>query len=117
MRNFVFGQIFRLTAAFSSRRARGQDFNPGRGQATARPRQHNIGAIQILLIFCLGLAGCALRPAWHWERPGASEADYRRDEIACKQQSYEGADGAVTQAQVRRMQRCLENRGWRKVAN
>jgi hypothetical protein len=76
-----------------------------------------MSAMKILLILSLALAGCALRPAWHWERPGASDADYRNDEIACKQQSYEGADGAVTQSQVRRMQNCLERRGWRKVAH
>lgn len=78
---------------------------------------HKMLAMKTMIILCFLLAGCALRPAWHWERAGAGEAEYRRDEIACKQQSYEGADGAVTQAHVRRMQSCLETRGWRKVAH
>ena len=60
-------------------------------------------------------AGCAFGPRWHWERPGASPADYDADEKFCKVQSYSGTDGMVTQASVRRMHACLEARGWQKV--
>lgn len=61
------------------------------------------------------LGGCLFGPRWHWERPGADPAAYDADEKFCKQQSYSGTDGMVTQAQVRRMHGCLEARGWRKV--
>lgn len=63
----------------------------------------------------LVLAGCALRPAWHWEKPGASEAQYERETIQCKSATYSGTDGMVTQEMVRRMHACLEAKGWRKV--
>lgn len=68
----------------------------------------------LMLIAALTLAGCALWPGWHWEKPGG---DYGNDERYCKLQAYSGADGMVTQANVRVMHRCLEERGWRKVAN
>jgi len=60
------------------------------------------------------LAACA---SWHWEKPGASAADYELDEKYCKLQAYSGIDGRVTQASVRRMHQCLEDKGWRKAAN
>lgn len=66
------------------------------------------------LIFVIFLTGCALWPAWHWEKPGG---DYSEDEKFCKLQAYSGADGAVTKANVRIMHGCLEGRGWRKVPN
>lgn len=62
----------------------------------------------------LVLAGCA---SWHWEKRGASAADYEADEKYCKLQAYSGADGMVTQANVRRMHACMETKGWKKVAN
>lgn len=68
----------------------------------------------LTLIAALTLAGCALWPGWHWEKPGG---DYGNDERYCKLQAYSGADGMVTQANVRVMHHCLEGRGWRKVAN
>lgn len=69
----------------------------------------------IPLLFLAILAGCALGPRWHWERPGASPEDYDVDEKFCKVQSYSGTDGMVTKASVRRMHACLEARGWRKA--
>lgn len=71
--------------------------------------------MKFVLILFAALAGCALRPAWHWAQPGMTEADYERDEKYCKLQSYSGTDGMVTNASVRRMHTCLESRGWRKV--
>lgn len=65
------------------------------------------------LLLCLG--GCALFPDWHWEKHGATDEDYGRDERDCKVQTYSGNDGTVTKATVRRMHSCLELRGWRKV--
>jgi len=70
-----------------------------------------------LAIILLSLAGCALLASWHWEKRGASEGDYEVDEKACKLQSYSGTEGMVTNESVRRMHRCLESRGWHKVAN
>jgi len=62
------------------------------------------------LILLAGLtAGCA---SWHWEKPGG---DYDVDEKYCKLQAYSGADGMVTNANVRKMHACMESRGWRKV--
>lgn len=61
------------------------------------------------------LSACALfSPGWHWEKSGG---DYARDERDCKAQTYSGNDGVVTHVSVRRMQACLEARGWRKVAD
>ncbi len=67
-------------------------------------------------LVALLLAGCALQPSWRWEKVGAGEAEYPRDEKFCKLQAYSGADGMVTGAQVRQMHACLEGRGWRKIA-
>jgi hypothetical protein len=68
-----------------------------------------------LVILLLGLAGCALRPSWHWEKPGASEEQYTSDLNHCKGVSYPGADGMVTGEMVRRMHACMEAHGWHKV--
>lgn len=62
-----------------------------------------------------GLAACGLFPSSHWEKKGASEADYKFDETQCKARTYAGNDGAVTNASVRRMHACLQERGWTKV--
>lgn len=61
------------------------------------------------------LSACALFPSWHWEKNGASDADYKNDEILCKARVYSGTDGVVTQGSVRRMHDCLTARGWRKA--
>lgn len=63
------------------------------------------------------LVGCALFPAWHWEKKGAGQEAYAFDETECKARSYAGADGMVTNASVRRMHACMAARGWVKVAN
>ena len=64
------------------------------------------------------LAGCALRPAWHWDKPGAVTGEYDADLKFCKTQTYAWAtDGMVTGESVRRMHACMEARGWRKVEN
>ena len=63
------------------------------------------------------LGACGLLSTWHWERPGADEADYKADEIYCKGRAYSGTDGAVTKEGVRRMHACMEGKGWRKVPN
>lgn len=63
------------------------------------------------------LAACALRPDWHWEKPEATEADLAADLNRCKQASYAGTDGMVTQAMVQRMHACLLGAGWRKTPN
>lgn len=68
-----------------------------------------------LVVASLMLSACALWSNWHWEKAGASAADYERDEIACKQRSYSGTDGMVNNVAVRRMHACLESRGWHKV--
>lgn len=70
--------------------------------------------MKYLFVVAVVLAGCA---SWHWEKQGASASDYEADEKFCKLQAYPGADGMVTKAQVRRMQSCMESRGWKKVAN
>lgn len=72
----------------------------------------------ILCVGALALAtGCSIFPSWHWERPGASDADYKFDETECKGRAYSGTDGAVTQESVRRMQACMLAKGWRKTPN
>jgi hypothetical protein len=68
--------------------------------------------MKLLLLACLGLTACS---SWHWEKSGALDGDYARDEIFCKQQVYSGTDGIVTHASVRRMQACMVAKGWRKV--
>lgn len=72
----------------------------------------------IALVALLAMTGCSLlQPAWHWSRPGASEADYEADIRFCKSQTDQAIDGAVTNASVRRIHGCMERRGWRKVQN
>lgn len=69
----------------------------------------------LLLVTAVALSACSIfGPKWHWEKAGG---DYDQDERFCKAQTYSGADGMVTNASVRRMQACLEGRGWRKVEN
>ncbi|MDP2880753.1 MAG: hypothetical protein Q8N89_04120 [Azonexus sp.] len=68
----------------------------------------------LLIIAFIGLAGCS---SWHWEKRGALDGEYRRDEIFCKQQVYTSADGVVTNASVRRMHACMQAKGWQKVPN
>lgn len=70
--------------------------------------------MKYLLVVLMALSGCA---SWHWEKSGASAADYDADEKYCKLQAYSGTDGMVTQAHVRRMHDCMGARGWKKVAN
>jgi hypothetical protein len=74
-------------------------------------------ARKLLPVLFVAMTGCALFPKWHWEKRGATDEDYSVDEKFCKLQSYSGTDGMVTNDSVRRMQRCLESRGWRKVEN
>lgn len=72
-----------------------------------------------LLIAALAIAvsACSLFPNWHWERPGASAADYEADLKHCKLLVYPGVDGMVTKQSVRAMHACMEGRGWRKVTD
>lgn len=71
----------------------------------------------ISLLLAMLMTGCFLRPNWHWEKAGASEADYATELNRCKQQTYTGTDGMVTQAMVQRMHGCMQAAGWQKVAN
>ena len=78
------------------------------------------GILLKLTLSCFGavaLAGCALFSSWHWEKRGASEAEYSFDEAQCKAKVYSGNDGMVTNASVRRMHGCMEAKGWVKVPN
>jgi hypothetical protein len=65
----------------------------------------------------LMIAGCALKPSWHWEKAGASEQDYSTDLNQCKFATYPDTMGMVTNESVRRMFACMEGKGWSKVAN
>ncbi|MBS1143794.1 MAG: hypothetical protein H6R14_1200 [Proteobacteria bacterium] len=67
-----------------------------------------------LFLLCLGLVACS---SWHWEKRGAQEGEYARDETFCKQLVYTGTDGFVTNASVRRMHDCMQAKGWQKVTN
>ncbi|HRH13392.1 MAG TPA: hypothetical protein PK225_03475 [Azonexus sp.] len=71
----------------------------------------------ITIILLAGLAGCAFFPNWHWEKRGAATGDYDQDVTFCKQRTYSGVDGMVTDESVRRMHGCMEAKGWRKVQN
>lgn len=71
-------------------------------------------AIALLL---LSVAACALRPTWHWEKPGATDEQYTSDLNHCKGISYSGTDGMVTKEMLRRMEACMEAKGWRKASN
>jgi hypothetical protein len=72
---------------------------------------------RLLPLLFITLGACALRPSWHWEKPGAGEEAYDRDLTFCKLQTYSGTEGMVTNESVRRMQGCMVGRGWRKVDN
>lgn len=65
----------------------------------------------------VGLSACALRSDWHWEKPGATDEDYRYDVNQCKAKTYAGSAGAVTNETVGRMFACMEGKGWTKVRN
>lgn len=65
----------------------------------------------------LFLAACALRPDWHWARAGASDEELSADLVRCKQASYAGTEGMVTQAMVQRMHACMQAAGWQKMPN
>ena len=65
----------------------------------------------------LTLAGCALKPSWHWEKPGATEREYTIDLNQCKTVTYPDTTGMVTNEGVRRMFACMESKGWSKVPN
>jgi hypothetical protein len=71
----------------------------------------------VLAAICLVTHGCAIWPAWHWERPGASDDELSWDQSQCKAKVYPGSAGAVTNETVRRMFACMEGRGWSKVEN
>lgn len=77
----------------------------------------NVLKLSLSLALAVATAGCGLFPSTHWEKKGASEADYKFDETQCKAKTYAGNDGAVTNASVRRMHACLQERGWSKVPN
>lgn len=77
----------------------------------------NFLKFSLLLVLAAAIAGCALFPSSRWEKKGASEADYKFDETQCKAKTYAGNDGAVTNATVRRMHACLQERGWSRVPN
>lgn len=70
--------------------------------------------MKLLMLMFMGLTACS---SWHWEKRGALDGEYTRDEIFCKQQVYTTADGVVTNATVRSMHACLMARGWQKVKN
>lgn len=74
-------------------------------------------AAAIGVCLAIVLASCALRPTWHWERPGASDEEYSFELNQCKAAVYTDASGYVTQETVRRMQMCMERKGWRRVEN
>lgn len=71
----------------------------------------------LFILYVSALTGCALFPSWHWEKKGASEAEYSFDEAQCKAKVYSGTDGMVTNASVRRMHGCMEAKGWIKLPN
>jgi len=74
-------------------------------------------ATPITAIVLASLAGCALFPGWHWEKPGAATGEYDLDITFCKQRTYPGVDGMVTNESVRLMHGCMEAKGWRKAQN
>jgi len=73
----------------------------------------------MVLATCIfaGVTGCALKPTWHWEKPGASDQEYSFDLNQCKTATYPDTSGMVTNEAVRRMFACMEAKGWSKVAN
>ncbi|MGC1519798.1 MAG: hypothetical protein WA787_13670 [Azonexus sp.] len=69
------------------------------------------------LLFLATLTGCALKPTWHWEKPGASDQEYSFDLNQCKAATYSDASGFVTNESVRRMFSCMERKGWSRKEN
>lgn len=68
----------------------------------------------IAILAATTLAACASPfSSWRWEKP---DGDYDTDVAACKTASYADSNGALpTNASVRRMQSCMEGKGWKKV--
>ena len=81
------------------------------------PGRAQCGVLLLAVILLTGTAGCALRPSWHWEKPGADEQDLTWDQNQCKAKTYSGTDGGVTNASVRRMFACMEGKGWSRRNN
>lgn len=68
-------------------------------------------------LLALACAGCALRPNWHWEKPGSTEESYTADINHCKNRVYSGTSGTTTNETVRHMHACMTGKGWVKVEN
>ena len=83
-------------------------------ESRSRAGRRKIGPMKLLILMFIGLAACS---SWHWEKRGALDGDYARDENFCKQQVYSGTDGVVTKATVRSMHACMVAKGWRKASN
>lgn len=79
-------------------------------------RTKHWAAVLIACIFA-GVSGCALKPTWHWEKPGASDQQYSFDLNQCKTATYPDNTGMVTNEAVRRMFACMEAKGWSRVEN
>ncbi len=80
-------------------------------------RYHWLMKRRIAILFLASLAGCALKPTWHWEKRGASDQEYSFDLNQCKAATYSDASGVVTNESVRRMFACMERKGWSRVEN
>jgi hypothetical protein len=80
---------------------------------------NSVNSWAMVLATCIfaGVTGCALKPTWHWEKPGASDQEYSFDLNQCKTANYPDTSGMVTNEAVRRMFACMEAKGWSKVAN
>jgi len=74
-------------------------------------------ALLLALTLILTGTGCALRPNWHWAKPGASEESYTADINHCKNRVYSGTSGTTTNETVRHMHACMAGKGWVKVEN
>ena len=93
----------------------GNSITPPAPKLEPGPAKH--GVLVLVTLLLIGMTGCALRPTWHWEKPGADEQDLNWDQNQCKAKTYSGNDGNVTNASVRRMFACMEGKGWSKRDN
>jgi hypothetical protein len=75
------------------------------------PKMHR----SLILLAAVIASGCSLlAPSWHWEKAGG---DYDTDIRDCKTATFSDSSGAMpTTVSVRRMQACMEGKGWKKVA-
>ena len=72
---------------------------------------------RLALMLGLGLIGCATTGGgWHYEKDGASKADYNMDTGQCRAQAFAVSNPTLLQIGII-MDGCMQGKGWVRVAD